>query len=537
MAIEMESDRLTTGEKLSSEESIDSKCGLILYKIKKWMMDNLLLVLTLVGVILGFAVGFGFKAANPSPDALMWIGLPGQLYLRLLKMMIVPLIACSVVCGAAALDPKANGKISLIAFIFIISTNGLGSAIGMGSTLIFGAGKEDAREITNTVEGNMQTQDILADLIRNIIPENLFQATFAQTQTKYKVSNYTIERNTTNGTEKEIVRDVKKHLGTMGNPNIIGLIFACTLLGLAAASLKEKGKLFLDFIQSVSDTVITVVRWFMWTTPIGVISLIAVSIASVSDVEKIFSQLGMFIAAITVGILIQQLVVLSAIFFVFTRKNPYAFLFSIAKPWMIAFAATSTAVAIPEMLTACENKNKIDKRVARFTIPFSVTISCNGSALYIAGATVFVGHLAGFPLTAGDYLLIWLLVTVAAMAIPSVPSASIMTTIMILTSMNIPVEDIALLLAVEWYLDRIRSTSSVVAHTVCTAVVYSLCKKDLEAVDEKHHMPWHEDITIEVVGSQDKDGRQLNGLNGISRNSGATYNSDSSFYHSKEDAV
>ena len=59
------------------------------------------------------------------------------------------------------------------------------------------------------------------------------------------------------------------------------------------------------------------------------------------------------------------------------------------------------------MLTACENKNKIDKRVARFTIPFSVTISCNGSALYIAGATVFVGHLAGFPLTAGDYLLIW----------------------------------------------------------------------------------------------------------------------------------
>ena len=66
-----------------------------------------------------------------------------------------------------------------------------------------------------------------------------------------------------------------------------------------------------------------------------------------------------------------------------------------------------SAVAIPEMLTACENKNKIDKRVARFTIPFSVTISCNGSALYIAGATVFVGHLAGFPLTAGDYLLIW----------------------------------------------------------------------------------------------------------------------------------
>lgn len=95
------------------------------------------------------------------------------------------------------------------------------------------------------------------------------------------------------------------------------------------------------YMTSMTWLILLLVSYFR-TTPIGVISLIAVSIASVSDVEKIFSQLGMFIAAITVGILIQQLVVLSAIFFVFTRKNPYAFLFSIAKPWMIAFAATST---------------------------------------------------------------------------------------------------------------------------------------------------------------------------------------------------
>lgn len=72
---EMESDRLTNGEKVSSENTIDSKCGRILYKIKKWMLDNLLLVLTLVGVIFGFAVGFGFREMHPSEDALMWIGM------------------------------------------------------------------------------------------------------------------------------------------------------------------------------------------------------------------------------------------------------------------------------------------------------------------------------------------------------------------------------------------------------------------------------------------------------------------------------
>ena len=86
--------------------------------------------------------------------------------------------------------------------------------------------------------------------------------------------------------------------------------------------------------------------------------------------------------------------------------------------------------------------------------------------------------------------------------------------------------------------DRIRSTSSVVAHTMCTAVVYSLCRRNLEAIDEKHNIkPWHDEVTIEVVGSQEKVTKRVNGLNGITRNSGASYNSDSTFYHSKEDAV
>ncbi|XP_060600908.1 excitatory amino acid transporter-like [Ruditapes philippinarum] len=484
----MENDALTAGEDkhMAGEEKQVSLCIRFLRKVRSVFLNNLLLFSTLIGVAFGFLVGFAVRISQPSENALMWLGLPGQLYLRLLKMMIVPLIACSVICGAAALDPKANGKISFIAFVFIISTNALGSALGIGSVYMFNPGKDEIHEQDSVIEGTMQTQDILADLIRNIIPENLFESTFSQTQTMYNVKDKIIEVNTTTGMKNETVKHVSKYLGKMGNPNIIGLIFACTLLGLAAASLKKKGQPFLDFIQSVSDTVIVVVRWFMWTTPIGVISLIAVSIASIDSVEEVFAQLGLFIVAITVGITFQQLILMAGIFFAFTRKNPYSYLISIARPWMIAFAATSTAVAIPEMMAACEDKNKIDKRISRFVIPFSVTISCNGSALYISGATVFIANLTNTSLTIGDVLLIWLLVTVAAMAIPSVPSASIMTTIMILSSMNIPMDDIALLLAVEWYLDRIRSTSSVVSHTFCTAVVYSLCKKDLAEIDRKH---------------------------------------------------
>ncbi|KAL4220033.1 Excitatory amino acid transporter 2 [Mactra antiquata] len=491
-------------------------------RLKNIFMENLLLFTTIFGVAFGFIVGFAVREAHPSENAKMWIGLPGQLYLRLLKMMIVPLIACSVICGAASLDPKANGKISLIAFIFIISTNALGSALGIGSVYMFNAGKGEIGQHESDVEGTMHAQDIFADLIRNVIPDNLFEATFSQTQTNYKIvqTQVAINNNSTdvdNNVTMATVPKEKKYLSKGGNANIIGLIFACTLLGLASSSLKSKGKPFLDLIQSISDIVIAVVRWCMWTTPIGVVSLIAVSVAGIGNIEDVFAHLGLFIAAITVGILLQQLLFMSAIFFGITRKNPYKYLLSIMKPWMIGFASTSTAVAIPEMMSACEDKNRIDKRISRFVIPFSVTISCNGSALYIAGATVFVANLAGVPLTLGDILMIWIMVTVAAMAIPSVPSASIMTTVMVLTSMNIPVDDIALLLAIEWYLDRIRTTSSVVSHTFCTAVVYSLCKKDLEIVDNERKL--HRNSTgITIIDGDDdveinvKNGNIVNGF-------------------------
>ncbi|XP_053386621.1 excitatory amino acid transporter 3-like [Mercenaria mercenaria] len=331
----------------------------------------------------------------------------------------------------------------------------------------------------------MQTEDVIADLLRNIIPDNLFQATFAQTQTKYKTGDPIKEVNASSFSKNQTENKIRKYLEKSGEANYLGLISACTLLGLAASNLNEKGRLFLDLIESVSATVIAVVRWFLWTTPVGVISLIGVSLASAEHVGEVFSRLCLFIASITAGIIFQQLVLMSGVYFAFTRRNPYKYLISIARPWMISFASTTTAVAIPEMLAACEDKNRIDKRVSRFVIPFSVTINRSGSALYISGATVFVANVTGTELHIGDILLIWLLVTVVAMAIPAVPSASIVTTIMVLSSLNIPVDDVALLVAVEWYLDRLRSTGNVVSHTVCAAVIWVLCRKDLEHVHKK----------------------------------------------------
>ncbi|KAL3846710.1 hypothetical protein ACJMK2_017677 [Sinanodonta woodiana] len=451
------------------------------------VQNNLLLILTMSGVVLGFALGFGIREAKPSSDQLMWIGFLGDLYLRLLKMMIVPLIVCSVISGTASLDPKSNGKISLVSLIFIVITNTIGSILGVAAGAIFQPGKGSSfQQSEDTINSGsaIETQDIIADLIRNFFPDNLLEATFRKTQTRYNTLTETVERNTSNGTVlADTVVKLTKTVGKTDSANIIGLIVACTLIGIAASTLKEKGRPLLHFFVSASEIVIVIVRWFMWTTPIGVISLISVAIAGTTDIVGVFGSMGMLVATVAVAIVIQQLIVLPAILFAFTKRNPYAFLLSIARPWMIGFASTSTAVAIPEMIASCEDTNKIDKRVVRFVIPFSVTLSANGSALYMAAASIFCYNLSGAEISAFNFVLIGILSTVASMAIPSVPSASIVSIVMILNSLGLPADMVSLLIAMEWILDRLRTTSSVVSHTMCAAVTYKLCKTNLRQLD------------------------------------------------------
>ncbi|KAL4219748.1 hypothetical protein ACF0H5_020162 [Mactra antiquata] len=449
-------------------------CAKIAVKV---LRRNLLLFLTLVGAFLGVGIGFAVRTTQPSNNALMWLGMPGKLYLRLLKMMIVPLIVSSVITGTASLDPKSNGKISLISTLFIFFTNTVGSVLGVLSFLVFkpGVAGDNTEFLRTGAQKQVQTEDIFADLLRNILPDNLFEATFRQTQTQYK---YGIVNNT--GPSNMSLEIIEKIVSKTDGPNLLGLIFACTLIGIASSSLGEKGKPLIVLFEAATRTVIVIIRWFLWTTPIGVLSLILVAIAAIPEVSSIFHNLGFFIIAVITALVIQQLLVMPLIMFLFTRKNPYRLLIGITKPWLIAFAAASTAVAIPEMLNACEHTLKLDKRIARFVIPFSVTLSANGSAVFIACSCLFISNISGFPPNIGTILMVGVLAAVSSLAIPSVPSASIVTIIMILTSLNIPVDSIALLLAVEFILDRLRSTSSVVSHTMCVSVTNHACKNNLK---------------------------------------------------------
>lgn len=448
---------------------------------------HLLFILTLSAVIVGFTLGFLLRLAEPSSDALLWLGMPGELFLRLLKMMIIPLLVCSVIHSTASLDPKSNGKISVLTFTYILLTNLLGCLIAIALFYVIKPGSESP-----LVEGKPNVyeavpQDIFADLLRNIFPDNMVEATFRQTQTKYSreiigqiplVDNSTRQNISTNqNAAPKVVQKVVKSVGKTDGPNILGIIVVCMFLGTAAGRLGKKAKLFLEFFAVGNDVVLHVLRWLLWMTPFGVCSLIASSIAGTRDVIGTFSNLGLFVLTVTVGIILHQMLFLPVIFFVTIRRNPFPFFISVGRAWLIGFASGSSAVAIPEMFKACDN-NHIDKTVSRFVIPFCATLNADGSALFITASVMFIASISGHPLVFGKVVTLFSLTAISSLALPAVPSASIVAIIMVLSSLNIPVHAVALLFAVEWFLDRIRTAANVLSHTCCAAVAQRYCRQD-----------------------------------------------------------
>ncbi|OWF47182.1 excitatory amino acid transporter-like [Mizuhopecten yessoensis] len=452
--------------------------------IRRWMKDNLIIVLPAAGIVLGFAFGFGIRESKPSTEVLTWIGMPGELFLRMLKLMVIPFIVSSVITATASLNAKSNGRISIVSITFIVLTNSLSCVVAIALVLIMKPGDGVRTEITQTgYRGGMETADVFADLFRNIMPDNIVDMMFQQTLTRNHVTNGTYLRNTTNGTVEETVRKINKIVGKTSGTNLLGIIMTCLLLGIAINKAEGKGKPVLDFFESLTGVIMIILQWLLRLTPVGILSLIAVTTATIKDLGQDFRALGMYVGLMTVGISMHQLIIMPTIFFVFTRRNPYRFAVQISKAWMMVFATTSTAMAIPEMLSACENHQNVDRRVSRFVVPLCVALNANGSAMFITSAAIFVGTVAGIDLNVGDIILIGILTAVCVMALPPVPSASLVALVMILTSMNIPADSISLLFAVEWYLDRIRSSSNLVSHTHCVVVTYHFCKKSLEQSD------------------------------------------------------
>ena len=442
----------------------------------KWIKSNLLLLFTFTGVILGAILGFGLKSFNLSEKSILLISYPGELFMRLLQLMILPLIIASLITGAASLNAKLNGKMALRTIVYFLSTSLIASLVGLILVISIHPGSSETKELLgagSTKQRNLDLVDNFLDLGRNLIPNNVFQASMETAITRY--------------TEEMIGNSTTitgKTLNYRSGTNTLGIIFFCLTFGTVLGSLGPSGKPLINLFSIIDQVIMKMVYMVMWVSPIGIASVIAAKILGVSDIALVMSQLGLFILTACSGIFFYQFVCLQLIYFLIVRKNPFKFWWGLFQSWMTAFATASTAAALPITFRCMQENNHVDPRISKFVLPIGATVNMDGTALFVTTASIFIAQMNDIPLDAGAYATVVLTSTAASIAAASVPSAALVLMLLVLTAIDAPYQDVSLLWAIDWFVDRCRTTNNMVGDCYGAAIVESLSRKELEIMDK-----------------------------------------------------
>ncbi|XP_078379251.1 excitatory amino acid transporter 3-like isoform X2 [Oculina patagonica] len=403
---------------------------------------NLLLVLLIVGAVIGFAIGAltndpVTRITDPEKKAtvLMLIAFPGELFMNMLKMIVLPLIVATLITAVSTVNPDVTGRIGRRTVIYYLSTLVLAAILGLTLVLTIRPGLSGDHGAQKQVESvKYRKLDSLLDMLRSCVPSNLVGAAVGQKKTRYitvpasfKTYNVTsdsihlgpdekITAVHTNGTVNITTIRKEIHAGSdtvpagmmsTGGMNIVGLIVFSILFGIVLGRLREKGRPLVEFFTALNDAIMMMVGYMMWFAPIGVCSLVAARVAGLDDILSSMGKVGLFMVTDLCGLLIHSLIVLPLVFFVVTRRNPYVFMKGLGDALMTAFSIASSAATLPTTIRCVEENNKIDPRISRFMLPLGATLNMDGLAIDRVIIAIFVAQLNNIPLSPGQIVVVW----------------------------------------------------------------------------------------------------------------------------------
>ncbi|XP_005324125.1 excitatory amino acid transporter 3 isoform X1 [Ictidomys tridecemlineatus] len=489
------------------------------YDYKRFLKNNWLLLSTVAAVVLGIAIGVLVREYSKLSNLeKFYFAFPGEILMRMLKLIILPLIISSMITGVAALDSSVSGKIGLRAVVYYFCTTIIAVILGIVLVVSIKPGvTQKVSEIDrmgSTPE--VSTVDAMLDLIRNMFPENLVQACFQQYKTKREEvkppsdsrRNMTEEPVTTMmSTVSENKTKEYRIVGMYSDGiNVLGLIIFCLVFGLVIGKMGEKGQILVDFFNALSDATMKIVQIIMCYMPLGILFLIAGKIIEVEDWE-IFRKLGLYMATVLSGLAIHSIVILPLIYFIVVRKNPFRFAMGMAQALLTALMISSSSATLPVTFRCAEEKNQVDKRITRFVLPVGATINMDGTALYEAVAAVFIAQLNDLDLGIGQIITISITATAASIGAAGVPQAGLVTMVIVLSAVGLPAEDVTLIVAVDWLLDRFRTMVNVLGDAFGTGIVEKLSKKELEQMDVSSEVNIVNPFALEstILDNEDSD--------------------------------
>ena len=384
------------------------------------------------GILLNYFVPNGYIKDDILINGILYV--IGQGFIRLMQMLVVPLVFCSLVCGSMSIgDTKKLGTIGVKTLLFYLATTAISISVALVIANFINPGMGlDMSSLTTTVQNVTTTESTsFADTLLNIIPTNIF-----------------------NGLAS----------GTM-----LQIIFFALLLGIIIAKLGDRVEVVGNFFSQFNDIMMEMTMIVMKVAPIGVFCLIGKTFAGIGF--EAFIPMLKYMIGVFLALGVQCFIVYLGLLKLFTGLNPIIFIKNFFPVMAFAFSTATSNATIPLSIDTLAKKMGVSKRVSSFTIPLGATINMDGTAIMQGVAVVFAAQAYGILLTPMDYITVIGTATLASVGTAGVPGVGLITLTMVFNSVGLPVEAIALIMGIDRILDMTRTAVNITGDAVCTTIV------------------------------------------------------------------
>lgn len=402
-------------------------------------LTGAILIALLLGLVCGVIFHYLVPAGTIRDDVFVngIFYMVGQGFIRLMQMLVVPLVFCSIVCGASSIgDTKTLGTIGLKTLAFYLCTTALAVSVALSVANLINPGRGvDMSSLvagdTSSLSSTTSTDVSFANTLLNIIPKNPIQA--------------------------------------LASGDMLAIIFFALFIGIILSMMGRKVEVVHRFFEQFNDIMMKMTSIVMYVAPIGVFCLLSRTFANVGF--EAFVPMVKYMLGVLLALAVQCLVVYMIMLWLLARVSPIMFLKKFFTVMAFAFSTATSNATIPLNMETLERKMGVDRRISSFTIPLGATINMDGTSIMQGVAVVFTAQLFGVPLGPVEYATVIATATLASIGTAGVPSVGLITLSMVFNSVGLPLEGIALIMGIDRILDMTRTAVNITGDAVCTTVV------------------------------------------------------------------
>lgn len=403
---------------------------------KKISLTSMIFIALIAGAITGMVLHYLVPDSSVKNDVIVEgvLYVLGQGFIRLMKMLVVPLVFCSLVCGSMAIgDTKKLGNVGgkTLAFYLVTTAVAVAVALGIGTLLRPGIGLDMSKLQVNASDIETMESTSLVQTILNIIPDNPIKS--------------------------------------LASGEMLQIIVFALIIGVILAKLGERAETVSNFISQFNDIMMEMTMMVMSLAPIGVFSLIARTFATIGF--SAFVPLAKYMIAVLIALAIQCFGVYQILLKLFTGLNPVKFIRKFFPVMAFAFSTATSNATIPLSIDTLYKKMGVSKKISSFTIPLGATINMDGTSIMQGVAVMFAAQAFGIHLTPMDYVTVIGTATLASIGTAGIPSVGLVTLTMVFNSVGLPVEAIGIIMGIDRILDMARTAVNITGDAVCTTIV------------------------------------------------------------------